>query len=63
MQRPRLGPSLNPGLVAEQCNKAGIPWAIYHFRWPRLKRSLTRGGWEGFCGFWCPRVGNTGISY
>jgi len=34
-----------PGLVVDLCNKAGIPRAIYPFRWPCWKRSLMRVGW------------------
>lgn len=39
-----MGPS--DGLVVEQCNDAGIPWAIHRFRWPSRKISLVRDSWR-----------------
>ncbi len=32
----RVWGHLDPGLVEEQCNEAGIPWAIHRFRWALL---------------------------
>jgi len=31
-----------PGLVVEECDAAGIPWAVHRFRWPCRKSSLVR---------------------
>jgi len=35
-----------PGLIAEQCEEVGIPWAIHRFRWPCRKSSLVRDGFR-----------------
>jgi glycosyltransferase involved in cell wall biosynthesis len=42
----RVWGHLGGGLVEEQCNEAGIPWAIHRFRWPCRKSSLVRDGWR-----------------
>lgn len=42
----RVWGNLGPGLVEEQCNDAGIPWAIHRFLWPCRKSSLVRDGWR-----------------
>ncbi len=34
------------GPIIEQCNEAGIPWDIFHFRWPCRELSLFRYGWR-----------------
>jgi hypothetical protein len=40
----RVWGHLGPGFVAEQCNDAGIPWAIRRFRGPCWRTSLFRDG-------------------
>jgi glycosyltransferase involved in cell wall biosynthesis len=35
-----------PELVIDYCDAAGIPWAVYRFRWPCRKTALMRDGWR-----------------
>jgi glycosyltransferase involved in cell wall biosynthesis len=35
-----------PELVIDHCEAAGIPWAVYKFRWPCRKTALVRDGWR-----------------
>lgn len=35
-----------PERVIDECNAAGIPWAVYRFRWPCRKTALVRDAWR-----------------
>jgi len=42
----RVWGHLGHGLVEQECDEAGIPWAIHRFLWPCRKSSLVRDGWR-----------------
>jgi glycosyltransferase involved in cell wall biosynthesis len=44
-----------PELVIEHCKAAGIPWAVYKFRWPCSKVALLRDGWRMLRGLYRER--------
>jgi len=35
-----------PGLAADQCDEAGIPWAVHPSTWPCRKRNMVRFVWR-----------------
>jgi glycosyltransferase involved in cell wall biosynthesis len=35
-----------PEMVIDHCDAAGIPWAVYRFRWPCRKAALVRDAWR-----------------
>jgi len=49
------GTLIGSGLVASQCEAAGIPWAVHRFLWPCRKSSLLRDGWRMLRDLWRER--------